>query len=152
MVRFTGPRGGVRYILLPFAIACFRTSHCTLHVCIFHSVRFCLLILRSWLCVSGSTVAVKRLLNQKVSAEMVKDFKRECFILRFVSHFSLSLARMRFFSHCWFCSSLRHPNVVLYMGACVQASNYCIVTEYCVKGSVATLLQSSPHSLNWKLR
>ena len=28
-------------------------------------------------------------------------------------------------------SQLRHPNVVLYIGACLEPSNACIVTEWC---------------------
>ena len=35
---------------------------------------------------------------------------------------------------------LRHPNVVLYIGACTKLPNICIVTEWCARGSLYDLL------------
>lgn len=37
-------------------------------------------------------------------------------------------------------SNLRHPNVVLYIGACTRPPNVCLVTEWCVRGSLYDVL------------
>lgn len=36
--------------------------------------------------------------------------------------------------------SLRHPNTVLFMGACIQDGCFCIVSEYCARGSLYNVL------------
>ncbi|KAJ0400002.1 hypothetical protein ATCC90586_004799 [Pythium insidiosum] len=36
--------------------------------------------------------------------------------------------------------SLRHPNTVLFMGACLQDEYFCIVSEYCTRGSLYNVL------------
>lgn len=33
-------------------------------------------------------------------------------------------------------ASLRHPNIVLFLGACAKPPNLCIVLEYCVRGAL----------------
>lgn len=38
--------------------------------------------------------------------------------------------------------SLRHPNTVLFMGACLQGDAFCIVSEYCTRGSLFNVLHS----------
>lgn len=38
--------------------------------------------------------------------------------------------------------SLRHPNTVLFMGACLQGDSFCIVSEYCTRGSLFNVLHS----------
>ncbi len=40
-------------------------------------------------------------------------------------------------------ASIRHPNVVNFIGACHRASNRCLVTEYCARGSLDKLLHKS---------
>lgn len=40
-------------------------------------------------------------------------------------------------------SQLRHPNVVLYIGACTRLPDVCIVTEWCHRGSLYQLLHQS---------
>ena len=53
-------------------------------------------------------------------------------------------------------SSLRHPNVVMFMGLCLQPP--CIVTEFCARGSLFDVLrkartsQSFAQQLNWSKR
>lgn len=37
-------------------------------------------------------------------------------------------------------SQLRHPNVVLYIGACTVPPNVCIVTEWCDRGSLYDII------------
>ncbi|XP_057947739.1 serine/threonine-protein kinase CTR1 [Malania oleifera] len=66
----------------------------------------------------GSDVAVKILMEQDFHAERFKEFLREVAIMK----------------------SLRHPNIVLFMGAVTQPPNLSIVTEYLSRGSLYRLL------------
>ncbi|KAH3757180.1 protein kinase [Pelomyxa schiedti] len=63
-------------------------------------------------------VAVKELKAQNVDARLMKAFKQEIAIL----------------------ASLRHPNIVLYMGACTHMPHLSICTEFLSGGSVYQLL------------
>eukprot|EP01119_Soliformovum_irregulare_P002835 TRINITY_DN13093_c0_g1_i1.p1 TRINITY_DN13093_c0_g1~~TRINITY_DN13093_c0_g1_i1.p1 ORF type:complete len:675 (+),score=159.41 TRINITY_DN13093_c0_g1_i1:188-2212(+) len=40
-------------------------------------------------------------------------------------------------------SKLRHPNVLMFLGACMQDGNRCLVTEYLVGGSLSNLIHHS---------
>ncbi|XP_010552989.1 PREDICTED: serine/threonine-protein kinase CTR1-like isoform X1 [Tarenaya hassleriana] len=66
----------------------------------------------------GSEVAVKILMEQDFHAERVNEFLREVAIMK----------------------RLRHPNIVLFMGAVTQPPNLSIVTEYLSRGSLYQLL------------
>lgn len=67
---------------------------------------------------NGSDVAVKILMEQDFHAERFTEFLREVAIMR----------------------RLRHPNIVLFMGAVTQPPNLSIVTEYLSRGSLYRLL------------
>ncbi|KAL6899846.1 hypothetical protein ACP4OV_006504 [Aristida adscensionis] len=67
---------------------------------------------------NGSDVAVKILMEQDFHPERLKEFLREVAIMK----------------------SLRHPNIVLLMGAVTQPPNLSIVTEYLSRGSLYRLL------------
>jgi len=47
---------------------------------------------------------------------------------------------------------LRHPNVVLFMGACLDESTPCIVMEYLSRGNFAQILSDDTLELDWPLR
>ena len=53
-------------------------------------------------------------------------------------------------------SKLRHPNIVLFMGICVEPKHVCIVTELMVRGNVLDLLvgyiNGRPVKLDWSTR
>ncbi|XP_057499743.1 serine/threonine-protein kinase CTR1-like isoform X1 [Actinidia eriantha] len=66
----------------------------------------------------GSDVAVKILMDQDFHPDLLKEFLREVTITR----------------------RLRHPNIVLFMGAVTQPPNLSIVTEYLSRGSLYKLL------------
>jgi serine/threonine protein kinase len=68
----------------------------------------------------GTDVAIKKLKLKDVAkqAELLEDLKREIAIL----------------------SNLRHPNMVLYIGACTKPPNVCIITEWCDRGSLNAAL------------
>ena len=72
----------------------------------------------------GTAVAVKTLAVHQLSPEVVRDFRDEIAVL----------------------SSLRHPNILLFMGACTTAPNYAIVTELMSRGSVWDLLHDPQQS------
>uniref|UniRef100_A0A0E0K0K0 non-specific serine/threonine protein kinase n=1 Tax=Oryza punctata TaxID=4537 RepID=A0A0E0K0K0_ORYPU len=67
---------------------------------------------------NGSDVAVKILMEQDFHPERLKEFLREVAIMK----------------------SLRHPNIVLFMGAVTQPPNLSIVTEYLSRGSLYRIL------------
>ncbi|XP_078157230.1 protein kinase superfamily protein isoform X1 [Carex rostrata] len=67
---------------------------------------------------NGSDVAVKILMEQDFHSEQLKEFLREVAIMK----------------------SLRHPNIVLLMGAVTQPPHLSIVTEYLSRGSLYRLL------------
>ncbi|CEG35837.1 tkl protein kinase [Plasmopara halstedii] len=48
--------------------------------------------------------------------------------------------------------SLRHPNTVLFMGACLQEDYFCIVSEYCTRGSLFNVLHAPKASVSNKSR
>ncbi|CAL9107908.1 unnamed protein product, partial [Musa textilis] len=66
----------------------------------------------------GSDVAVKILMEQDFHPERLKEFRREVAIMK----------------------SLRHPNIVLYMGAVTEPPKLSIVTEYLSRGSLYRIL------------
>ncbi|XP_002530885.3 serine/threonine-protein kinase CTR1 [Ricinus communis] len=66
----------------------------------------------------GSDVAVKILMEQDYHAEHFNEFLREVTIMK----------------------RLRHPNIVLFMGAVTQPPKFSIVTEYLSRGSLHKLL------------
>ncbi|KAL3326688.1 hypothetical protein AABB24_037398 [Solanum stoloniferum] len=67
---------------------------------------------------NGSDVAVKILMEQDFHAEQYKEFLQEVAIMK----------------------RLRHPNIVLFMGAVTEPPNLSIVTEYLSRGSLYRLL------------
>jgi serine/threonine protein kinase len=46
--------------------------------------------------------------------------------------------------------SLRHPNIVMFMGACTKLPNLAIVLEYCSRKSLWSLLQNREINLTWE--
>lgn len=75
-------------------------------------------------------VAVKVLKSELLKEETIKDFLYECTAME----------------------SLRHPNIVTFMGACTKFPNLAIVLEYCPNKSLWSLLQNKNYSLKWSDR
>ncbi|CAI0400495.1 unnamed protein product [Linum tenue] len=78
----------------------------------------------------GTEVAVKRFLNQDISGESLTEFKSEVQIMK----------------------RLRHPNVVLFMGAVTRAPNLSIITEFLPRGSLYRLLHRPNNQLDERRR
>jgi serine/threonine protein kinase len=68
----------------------------------------------------GVDVAVKKLSLKQIDERKINQFKKEVAIM----------------------SKLRHPNVLLFMGACCEPNNLMIVTELMPRGSVYDLLRN----------
>lgn len=67
-------------------------------------------------------VAIKKFLEQTLSKSTVREFKAEVSIMH----------------------TLKHPNVVMFMGAVVQPQQLAIVTQYIPRGQLFTLLHQCP--------
>ncbi len=78
----------------------------------------------------GVDIAVKRFINQKLDERSMLEFRAEMAFL----------------------SELHHPNIVLFIGACVKKPNLCIVTEFVKQGSMKDILQNSSVNLPWMQR
>jgi hypothetical protein len=68
----------------------------------------------------GTDVAVKSLTCTSIDSDTLEDFRAEVAVL----------------------SALRHPNILLFMGACTVAPHYCLVTELMPRGSLWALLHT----------
>ncbi|XP_047333865.1 serine/threonine-protein kinase EDR1-like [Impatiens glandulifera] len=79
---------------------------------------------------NGTDVAIKVFLEQDLTAENMEDFCNEISIL----------------------SRLRHPNVILFLGACTKPPHLSMVTEYMDMGSLYNLihLTEQKKKLSWR--
>ncbi|KHN00166.1 Serine/threonine-protein kinase CTR1 [Glycine soja] len=78
----------------------------------------------------GTEVAVKKLLYQDISGELLEEFKSEVQIMK----------------------RLRHPNVVLFMGAVTRPPNLSIVSEFLPRGSLYRLIHRPNNQLDERRR
>eukprot|EP01127_Copromyxa_protea_P021938 TRINITY_DN7674_c0_g1_i1.p1 TRINITY_DN7674_c0_g1~~TRINITY_DN7674_c0_g1_i1.p1 ORF type:complete len:569 (-),score=106.76 TRINITY_DN7674_c0_g1_i1:7-1713(-) len=75
----------------------------------------------------GMDVAVKILNNQSLDENGLKEFEKEVSFMR----------------------QLRHPNIVLFMGACLDIGHLAIVTEFLPKGDLHTILHDPRYQLSF---
>ncbi|CAD6267476.1 unnamed protein product [Miscanthus lutarioriparius] len=78
----------------------------------------------------GSDVAVKVFSKQEYSEEVILTFRQEVSLMK----------------------KLRHPNILLFMGAVTSPQRLCIVTEFLPRGSLFRLLQKSATKLDVRRR
>ncbi|RDX88330.1 putative serine/threonine-protein kinase SIS8, partial [Mucuna pruriens] len=78
----------------------------------------------------GTEVAVKKFLQQDISGELLEEFKSEIQIMK----------------------RLRHPNVVLFMGAVTRPPSLSIVTEFLPRGSLYRLIHRPNNQLDERRR
>lgn len=57
-----------------------------------------------------------------------------------------------FISECHAMEALRHPNIVMFLGACTKGPQYAIVLEYCEGGTLWSLLQKGSLDIKWEDR
>lgn len=56
-----------------------------------------------------TTVAIKQIKQEIIEQDKLEEFKNECAVMEVI----------------------RHPNIVLFLGACTKIPNLCIILEYC---------------------
>ncbi|KAK1309138.1 Serine/threonine-protein kinase EDR1 [Acorus calamus] len=78
----------------------------------------------------GTEVAVKKFLDQDISGDALEEFRSEVRIMK----------------------RLRHPNVVLFMGAVTRVPNLSIVTEFLPRGSLFRLIHRPNNQLDERRR
>ncbi|TKW02416.1 hypothetical protein SEVIR_8G242700v4 [Setaria viridis] len=78
----------------------------------------------------ASDVAVKVFSKQEYSEEMIDTFRQEVSLMK----------------------KLRHPNIILFMGAVASPERLCIVTEFLPRGSLFRLLQKNTGKLDPRRR
>nr|CAD1816889.1 unnamed protein product [Ananas comosus var. bracteatus] len=78
----------------------------------------------------GSDVAVKVFSKQEYSDDVILFFKQEVSLMK----------------------RLRHPSILLFMGAVTSPQRLCIVTELLPRGSLFRLLQRNAARLDWRRR
>lgn len=47
---------------------------------------------------------------------------------------------------------LQHEHLVRFVGACIDAPDCCILTEYCPKGSLQDILENEQIKLDWMFK
>ena len=77
-----------------------------------------------------TTVAIKEIKKEIIEQDKLEEFKNECAVMEVI----------------------RHPNIVLFLGACTKAPNLCIVLEYCSRGSLWSLLHDGHIKMSWEYR
>nr|GEV10680.1 dual specificity protein kinase splA-like [Tanacetum cinerariifolium] len=78
----------------------------------------------------GSDVAIKVFSRQEYSDDVILSFRQEVSLMK----------------------RLRHPNILLFMGAVTSPQRLCIVTEFLPRGSLFRLLQRNTTKLDWRRR
>ncbi|XP_026457399.1 uncharacterized protein LOC113358101 isoform X1 [Papaver somniferum] len=78
----------------------------------------------------GSDVAIKEFSKIEYSDDLLHSFRQEVLLMK----------------------RLRHPNVLLFMGAVTSPQHLCIVTEYLPCGSLYQLLRRNSARLDWRRR
>ncbi|RZC56199.1 hypothetical protein C5167_015057 [Papaver somniferum] len=78
----------------------------------------------------GSDVAIKEFFKFEYSDDLLHSFRQEVLLMK----------------------RLRHPNVLLFMGAVTSPQHLCIVMEYLPCGSLFQLLRCNTARLNWRRR
>ena len=77
----------------------------------------------------GVPIAVKKVPAHNINEQFLKDFHRELTLMK----------------------SLRHPNVLQYLGSCTILPDVCIITEFMPKGSLYAVLHDATQVLSWHL-
>jgi len=78
-----------------------------------------------------------------------EEFVREVEIMRY-ARCTHPLHRSVFANSNPSLSKLRHPQIVLFLGACLQRPHICILTEFLEKGNLAEVLKDT--KLDWKTK
>lgn len=104
----------------------------------------------------GKTVAVRYVKkkefslskNIRIEVKAVRYAKFYNFQIRYITSFLpkyLTLFLMLY-------RELDHQNLCKFVGCCTDAANFCVLMEYCPKGSISDVLLNDDIPLNWAFR
>ncbi|GLE04560.1 hypothetical protein PINS_up013515 [Pythium insidiosum] len=95
----------------------------------------------------GTTVAVKILVCQYLTADILEEFETEVQIMSILRYvhvaFDCYIVLPLLIERSLFCC--RHPNICLLMGACLEPPSRCLVIEYLPRGSLWNVLRQEHH-------
>ncbi len=74
-----------------------------------------------------TTVAIKEIKREIIEQDKLEEFKNECAVMEVI----------------------RHPNIVMFLGACTKSPNLCIILEFCQRGSLWSLLHDLSIKMTW---
>eukprot|EP00727_Mastigamoeba_balamuthi_P010624 m51a1_g6184 putative protein tyrosine kinase (1121) ;mRNA; f:40599-46272 len=77
----------------------------------------------------GAVIAIKKMPANDMSDVMLHEFNKEITLMR----------------------SMRHPNVLQFLGSCLEPPNICILFEYMGRGSLYSILHNPAEHFDWPL-
>lgn len=78
----------------------------------------------------STVVAIKEIKKEIIEQDKLEEFRNECSVMEVI----------------------RHPNIVMFLGASTKPPHLCIVLEYCGKGSLWGCLHDMSIKLSWEFR
>ena len=78
----------------------------------------------------STTVAIKEIKKEIIEQDKLEEFRNECAVMEVI----------------------RHPNIVMFLGACTKPPHLCIILEYCGKGSLWSILHDMNYKLSWEFK
>ena len=78
----------------------------------------------------STTVAIKEIKKEIIEQDKLEEFRNECSVMEVI----------------------RHPNIVMFLGACTKPPHLCIILEYCSKGSLWSCLHDMSIKISWEFR
>ena len=79
----------------------------------------------------GSEVAIKKIKLKEINDDFYKEYQNELSIL----------------------TSIRHTNLIIFLGTMLEENNLCLITEYCEGGTLYDLLHKKKHiEIPWNLK
>lgn len=78
----------------------------------------------------STTVAIKEIKKEIIEQDKLEEFKNECAVMEVI----------------------RHPNIVMFLGACTKPPHLCIILEYCSKGSLWSCLHDMSIKISWEFK
>jgi alpha-tubulin suppressor-like RCC1 family protein len=78
----------------------------------------------------STVVAIKEIKKEIIEQDKLEEFRNEWAVMEVI----------------------RHPNIVMFLGACTKPPHLCIVLEYCGRGSLWSCLHDMSNKLSWEFR
>jgi serine/threonine protein kinase len=104
----------------------------------------------------GTTVAMKKIHNNSMSKKESDTFFKEIHTIRLVIFIIVNNKNVNANNNVVnvtnrSISKLRHPNIILFLGACLKEPNICFITEFARKGDLYGVLQKESN-LPWRIK